>query len=286
MAAGSSDGPSASLRRSLPLGLALLIAFSPVLIDLGRHIVATPWARGALVFPWLVFLAARADRPDRPPASGRRWVALALGAALVFQLLAIGGDAIRIARVGVAAAVAIGLWGSGLAGPRTALLALWLLPVPSFAVEALSPGLETAKGRLAALWPGLGMSDPVGLSAPALVTGQGAIALTPLEGGVVLAAGLAGLLWARALLRGGSLGRCSAGAVIGAVMAIPLQIVVLVALGQGVSSGWLPLDLARPMLDLAGPLLVVAGGLGLTLLRPVHGGRTERPAARRRSVPC
>lgn len=162
MIAGSSDEARVPLGLSPWIGIALVIAFSPVLADLGRHLLAEPWARGVLIFPWLVFVSARVDRPDRTPRFGRVWVALALGAALVFQLLAIGGDAIRIARVGVVVAAAIGLWGIGAAGPRTALLALWLVPVPSFASEAASPGFETAMGRLAALWPGLELGDPGG----------------------------------------------------------------------------------------------------------------------------
>ena len=72
----------------------------------------------------------------------------------------------------------------------------------------------------------------------------------------------------------------------GALLALLLQLVVLVALGQGVSSGRLTIEVARPILDHAGPVLVVAGGLGLTLLGSVRSGRAERPAAERGSVPC
>lgn len=118
------------------------------------------------------------------------------------------------------------------------------------------------------------------------MTPSGAIALTPIEGGVVLAIGLAGVQWAGAVLAGRSLARCGAAAVVGALAALPLQLVVIVATGQGVASGLLPVGLARPFLDLSGAVLVAAGGLGRVLLVPAWGRRTERPNPESGSVPC
>ncbi len=294
MGAGSSDEAKAAPGTSLWLGLAWAVAFSPVLMDSLRHLLAEPWARGALIFPWLVFVAARVDRPVAAPPFGRRVVALALGLALVLQLAAIAGDAVRIARAGVVLAAAVALWGSGTVGPRTAILALWMLPVPSFLVDAASPFLETTVARAAALWPGLSLAGPMGDAGgagamggagPALITAAGPIDLAPIDGGLVLAIGLAGVQWARAVLGGASLAGCVRAALVGTILALPLQILVLVGVGAMVASGAAPIELARPTLDQVGWVLVVASGCVVPILSHPGAG-AERRRGERGSLPC
>lgn len=285
MGSRSSEQAKASLATSPSVWIALAVAFSPVLIDLARHLLAAPWARGALVFPWLVWLAARVDRPAGSPPLGRHWVGLALGAALVLQVVAIGGDAVRVARVGLVLAAALALWGTGTVGLRSAILALWILPVPSFVMEALSPNLEVAVARLAALGPAVSVGT-TSAGDPALSTAAGSIELAPIDGGIALALGLAGVQWARSTLGGRSLGACAGAAVLGALIAVPLQVVLLLSASGLVAAGLAPTEVARSLLDQAGAVLVAASGLALPWLRPVPGAHAPSRSRGQGSLAC
>ncbi|MEM9176211.1 MAG: hypothetical protein AAGC67_13375 [Myxococcota bacterium] len=288
MADGSTVGPDAGSGAqgagvSPLLGVALLVAFSPALVDLGLHLWQTPWARGALLVPLLLWRVARVDRPAAAPRSGRAIAVAVVAAALVLQGLAIGGDVLRLARTGVVIAFAVVLWASGRVGPRSAVLALFLLPVPSLVARALSPGLETAMGTAAGALPWLAFDAT--LHRLAFEADGGRLPVVALDGGLALCVGMAAVGWARAILTGRDLVSGIRGATLWAFMGLPCQGACLALLASLFSLGVLGPEAARVGLDHAGvAALVLATILGLTQLG--GAGESAGVATREGHVPC
>jgi hypothetical protein len=214
------------------LWLGLLVAFSPVLANLLQHLEEEAWARYVLVFPFLLALCI-ARYPSRLRASALGYVALTL--AILIELVAIGGSTMVWARPALPLAV-IGLCGAfGLASTRTALLACWLIPVPHRVLRMLSPQLETCLLR-----PLTGLLDALGAElrledSRVLATGF-ELEVFDFDGGLTLAALLAGLGWYAGLRRGcglfGTVGR----AVLWGALALPIQLLALLALVLGAPS--------------------------------------------------
>ena len=180
--------------RDCALWIALLLALSPSLLDLAAHWVAEPWARPSAIFAPLWLVSALRDRSlRRPHVDG--YLLMALG--LAIALASVGGGMTRLGRPGIPLAM-VGL-ARALGRPALprALVAAWMIPLPNFITHALSPGLEALVGKGAAVLAhalGLHVSFADGqLSGPA-----GALALEPADGGLPLAAMLAGLAWYRA----------------------------------------------------------------------------------------
>ncbi|GEM_PF-3124724 len=264
------DAPTRAGFGSTLVVLALVIAFSPVLLDLAAHLADAPWARAALAAPLLAWLAAGVDRPERAPAHGRRFAIAAFAAALVLQFVAIGGDAIRIARVGVAVAVAVACWGSGLARWRASLLVLAVLPVPSLVLDLVSPQLESLLGRAVSLLPGIGFAVADGT--PRLLTAQAPIVLDPLDGGLALAIGFAVLAWTRAVLVDASVGVAVRRVLLAVVSAFPVQLGLL-GLAAGPVAALAGEGIARGVLDHASWVVVLAAAIALA----VHHRGSARP---------
>lgn len=220
------------------LWLGLLFAFSPIVIDLLQHAVAQPWARAALVFPLLFFLAARASTA---PVGASRWGLLAMGVGIVIGLLAIGGDVLRIGRVGLAVA-AIGLVRArGMGSGPVAMLLLWSIPVPYQVAELGSPALESS-------WAAIGTRvahalqievDRIGVMA--LAPGGGGVEFSAIDGGLMLGATAAGIGWFVAVAAGRPVrSACVFAAVAGnlALFAQALLVVgAVVSVGSGASPG-------------------------------------------------
>lgn len=272
--AGQADSGGAAL--GVGVGLGLLVAFSPTLVEGVQHALAHPWARGMLPFLLLVPWAVAEDRPIAPPRFGRGLVYGALAAALLLQVVAIGGDALRIARAGLVFALALSIWGLGWGGRRSALLALWLLPLPSFAIELGSPWLESGLGQGAAFAPGVEWASS---RAGASLSATGAVesvSLAALDGGLALLWGALGLAVFRSIetkatlagwLRHAGLAACSA--VIGQVGLLCVAACLTRRFGE---AG------ARALLDQGGWLLLLVAGLGL-LARAI--GNRRAPARSR-----
>lgn len=215
------------------LWLALGICFSPVLTDLARHLAAEPWARYALLFPPLLVLSALRERPDAPSA---RIGAALLVIGLIVELVAVGGGFVRLGRLGLPLAV-IGMSRAfGLLSLRTALLALWWVPLPHAALSFHSPALETAWLHLAA-WPLDLIGAEIGVEAAVLRAGGGALALSEPDGGLPLAALLSGLGWYTSARLGEGLWRCLRRAASWAVLAFPLQVTALGLAAAGLVLG-------------------------------------------------
>jgi hypothetical protein len=205
------------------LWLALGICFSPVLIDLARHLALEPWARYVLLFPPLLVRCALGQRAEAP--SARTGGALLL-IALALEVLAVGGGFVRLGRLGLPLAV-IGLSRAfGLLPQRTALLALWWVPLPHALVSLLSPALETAWLHGIA-WPLDLIGADIRVEAALARAGAAELALSAPDGGLPLAALLSGLGWYTSARLGDGLWRCLRRSASWALLAFPLQVTAL-----------------------------------------------------------
>ncbi len=217
------------------LWLALLVALSPTLHDLMGHWLLHSWSRYSLGFVPLLILAIRADSPGRP----LRGPALALIAVcLVGQILASLASVIYVARPLAGAAVAGLLLYLGRGRPRSALLALCLIPVPSMLMNRWLGGAELARSAAeaaASLVSTLGVS--VQAVGPILTAGDLQLRVEPQWGGVLLALQGLGLAWYYSVARNLSVRATATALVAAAILAFPVQLAVLVlsalALGAG-----------------------------------------------------
>ncbi len=214
-------------QRTLPW-IALLLGFSPVLLDLGRHLAATPEASYVLLAPLLLGLAARRELPEVPRSDG--YFLLALGLAL--ELLGIAAASWSVARLGLPLGIVGLARARGFPPLRSALLGFFLVPVPTSLVALPSPELESALAAFAgAVVRGVGGEvRPVG---PLFTGTQGRLELSAFDAGIPLAATLAALGWYSAVRRGARVSGALASAVrtsLWAVLIQPCAIAVAVGL--------------------------------------------------------
>ncbi len=234
---------------ALLLWAGLVAAFSPTIVDLVRHWIETPWSRYALVFP-VLFAACAIREPraaPRPAALG--WVA----AGLVLEVAAAFTGAMRWARPGLALA-ALGICrSSGFASPRAAVLLLFAVPAPAFAVHAGSALLDAALSEpIASFWRGAAGGGTVLGAAPAIHAHRGALALAPL---------LAGLAWYEAVLCRRPLSRALVASAAAALLAV-----LIVALGWFAAAGAAAAGFVSSAQWLTGPALwipIAVTGIGV-----------------------
>jgi hypothetical protein len=258
---------------ALALWIGLGIALSPSLAELGSHWLAEPWTRYSALFVPLWILAARTDPGQaRPRRLG--FALVALGVAI--SVVAVGGGVARFGRLGIVlAAVGLAVALGAPALPR-ALVALFIVPVPSAVASAL-PGLEVGSARAAA-WLAQAAGIEAGVRATPgaieLVGSSGSLALAPEHGGLPLAALIGGLGWYGAVRRGAStrsaLGACARTAP-WAVLVQPIGL----ACAAGLLFSGAPAS-ARTVVD-SGIWITTALVAGLVLLRSAPPGRTRRP---------
>lgn len=211
-------------RRIALLWIALAVALSPSLVDLAEHVVVRPWARVAIVFPFLLAWSVRRDRSRaRPALDGYLWIALGL----LFSVVGVGGGMPRVARPGIALGV-IGLARvTGFPSTPVALLAAFAIPLPSVVLGAFEPGLEGIVGLAMA-----SLADVVGVPAQLdlrtmnslrFVTPRGVLELVPGDGALSLAWALAGVAWFGAVLRGTPLRQAARSVARWSFLALPIQ---------------------------------------------------------------
>jgi hypothetical protein len=235
----------------------LLAALGPLWLELGRHILADPWAGYVGVVPLLLVWGAVLSRPE--PARPRLAAAL-VGSALAIELVALVAGPLRAGRI----ALPLGVLGMSALLGRPARrfwpLALFLVPVPFAVVTLASPGLEGLWLRLAALLVGA-LGHPMSLAGPSAVSPAGALRLWPADGGLPLA-GLVASLGCFAAARAG---RAPAASLLRGLLLAPLAFpaqaaavsiaLLIVAAGHEAA--------ARRWLDVGLPLVGVGLGLGL-----------------------
>ncbi|MCR9093709.1 MAG: hypothetical protein NXI30_05810 [bacterium] len=263
-------GPETALwdRAAAPwvVGLGLVVAFWPALLELFGHLATHAWSRTALVFPWLCYVAIRCERrrgPDRPRTGSRLAIWSALGIGLLIELVAVAGDVVRLGRLGGLVALFGVSWGAGWIGLRTALLLVWTIPLPAMLMRVASPRLEIFwAGIAAALVPDVSMV-PIDRGAILRSEASELLLLAP-DGGLALGFGLAGLGFFGAVVHGADLKRAVASAILWSLIWIPLQLCIVtgatIALSLGADS-----RVTEAILTQTGWIVVVVGGVALSL---------------------
>jgi hypothetical protein len=247
--------------------LALLVAFSPVVLELFRHLGAQPWARYVLIFAPLLTIAIVTSR-DRVQPSSRGYVLLSL--AIVFEFVALRGNLARFARPTFALG-AIGLCQvQGLAPVRAAALALWLTPVPSFANDL---GLQTALLGVAIPLARL-FGAELSFEESTVVAPSGVLEVLPSDGGLPLAALFSGLAWYASVRAGASLPATAIRAITWSAVALPVQVAVMLAALAALAAG--SPGAARSVLDHVGVVAALAGFAWIEL-RLCAQRRSESP---------
>jgi len=259
--------PGSILSTALPW-LGLVLAFSPALVDLGRHLAGVPRDRYALVGALLFALGVLGERgrPARPRPGGRPL----LGIAVLLQLVGIAVDTWTAARLGLALGVVGMALVLGRPSPRVALLSLAALPIPVTLLEISSPALETGWAAAAAAVLGAAGLDVEAAGAGLRAAGE----LLPLRvdhGGGPLALVAAALCW-YAGIRGAwpvasTLALCPAAGLAG----LAFQGLAVIVAGGALALGG-GRDLGESILDSAWLALGVGG------LLAVHG-RSARPSS-------
>jgi len=225
MASASRQRAVRPVRRSQALALwaGLLVAFSPVLLDLVRHMAENPWARYAALFPFL-FARCALSEAERPPErrDGYLWIGLGMG----LELFGILAAAMRIGRVGLALA-AIGLCRRfAFASWPSLLLLVLAVPLPNAFLHWISPGAENALLSVAS-----GGLDAFGLGIEFAGTrafyGTQELVLERFDSGAALVPLLAGLSWYHSLVLGTPARTAAMRAAAAALLAIPVQIVAI-----------------------------------------------------------
>ncbi len=219
---------------SLVPWLALMAAFSPVLVDLAHNLAGFPEDRVTLLAPLLLLLAIR--RNGAVQLAGRRdgVVAIAIGAAL--QMLGIIAESWSIARLGLpVAALGLARWRGR---PRLVVMALlfFVIPLPDSVVSLPSPALETAAARVtSALLRSVGVPvEAIGFS---LVTAAEQIALRPESCGTSLAFAFTALGWSSAAVARLDIRRSAFRAALCSLLAVPVQLLVLLLAGALLARG-------------------------------------------------
>jgi hypothetical protein len=214
--------------------LALLVALSPSLYDLARHWVAHPWARYSLGFIPL-FARVLVSDTRRPP---RRALGLLLiGVSVLGQMLAEVAAFPTVARPLLPTALIGGVLFTGIASPRTALLAFWLVPVPSVLMAQLGGDALAAKLADVAATAVTGFGATVIASEGALRTAASSIAVPAQWGGSLLLVQLTGLAWYVGIRRGLSARATAIALVAAAAAAGPLQLGFITAGAAALAQG-------------------------------------------------
>jgi len=219
--------------------LALLIALSPTLFELTEHWQTNAWARYSLGFLPLLICAVRGGTVGRTYRSIAFWLLLFC---LVGQF-AVGFVSLpRLARPLAGLAIVAFLLHREQASPRTALLAVFLIPVPSVFIVSILHGNELAGAFAEA---GAATLRVFGISATALGreihTANGELRLTAYWSGLLLSFQALGLGWYYALQRG--LGLRSSGIALAAAvpLAFALQLALVVLAAAATAGGAKPL---------------------------------------------
>ncbi|MFQ5416484.1 MAG: hypothetical protein ACE5FL_05460 [Myxococcota bacterium] len=216
------------------LWLALLAALSPTLHDLARHWVAHSWARYSLgfvpLFVWVLATDARRS-PRRIPGL------VLIGASVLGQILASLASFPAAARPLAPTAILGAVLFTGIASPRAAVLAFWLVPVPNVLIERLGGGALAAQLAGGAAKGASVLGATVVASEGALRTAASHIVVPAQWGGLLLLVQLAGLAWYVGIRRGLAARPTAIALLATAALAGPLQLVFLTAAAAALSLG-------------------------------------------------
>jgi hypothetical protein len=211
----------------------LLVAWllAPALLAVARDVQGIPFAASLLVAPLLLTRSLLGESPVATTPGGSR-APLAIGAVgAVIEVLGISVGSLTATMAGAVVVTAAALRERAVSLPALVLLA-WCIALPTSAYLLTSPGLESAVARLA-----VGMLDSARVIAtgPTIRVDGGVLFLDAADNGIhaLWFGALAG--WYLAVRRGSNLSACLGNAVIGAVLAPPLHLAVVMAAVIGAS---------------------------------------------------
>lgn len=254
------ESTAAPAGNEVALWALLVLAFSPVLVDLAAHVAAEPWTWYSI--PFLVLFAAETGRCER--RRPRRLMGLCLvGSGIAIELVLVIADWVRFARPGLL----LGLLGLSLSTgrwtPRVSALLLWAIPVPHGLLRLLHP-----EAVAALLEPALGLVEALGGEARLRMDrgqqflaeiGRFELPIEPSDAGVPLGLAVAGALWWAGIRRAEPAGRVARWLVLAVPSAVLAQMVCL-SLATALAGGG-RVDTARSLLDVAAPAVAVLGTL-------------------------
>lgn len=256
----------------------LIAAFSPVLRELVHHLIEHPWARVSIIFPWLAWVAVRKDR-GRPGQASRRIIWACMIAALVIEMIAISGDAIRFARIALAIGGAGMIAGAGWARLTASLVLAFSVPPPNALLKLFSPALENVFAKTVAAFVPSIRFEAVGLRFHWL-TENAELLLEHTNGGLAMGIGLAGLGWFRTVVTGGQWIDAIKRSVIWFLWMVPIQLGLFLGAAFLLGVSERPDD-ARWLLNQAGWMIVFALG-GFFSVQALRGPARVRVEA----IPC
>ena len=224
--------------RVLAVVLAGLFALSPIIFDWGLHLVDTPSARYAALFPVLYLIGLRRDRTDRIRNDGY-WL---LAVAIVVVILTVGGGYTRWGRIAVPITAVALARVCGYGTTRGALTMLWFVPLPHLLDSVVWPQLALFYTSLV---PGLSVSPEA--TSLAIRSSDGLFFRLPQgDAGLVLMASLTGVRYFAGWQQQESLGRTFSRMIAWGLAALPIQgvsIVLALLLLQsgspGAAAAWL-----------------------------------------------
>jgi hypothetical protein len=216
----------ASVRSPSPwLWLAAAVAFSPALADLTLHALSTPRAIAPLLAA--VLLVVGTLRTRAPVASNRPAAIALLAFAASLEVFGIVGGIAALARASVAVALVAMAQLVGRPPLSTALLSLWLVPIPVSLLEPVRGPIEHAVAAFVAAVAGLASPGIVAVG-PIVRAGGVSFEIDTREAGLHLAHLLALLGWYGAARRGGEPRTAAWSAAKAALLVLPLQPLFLV----------------------------------------------------------
>ena len=108
--------------------IALVIAFSPVVVNLGANLVVSPRAHPTLIAPLLIAFCVARGIGRGVPRQSSGILLLLLGVAL--EIIGLVGYSWSVARFGLPVAIlGIACW-TGTMSLTVACLAFWMIPIP------------------------------------------------------------------------------------------------------------------------------------------------------------
>jgi hypothetical protein len=219
-------GAGRRARWEILLWVALGIAMSPVLSDVLRHWYSEHWSRYSLIL--LVLLAVAVRRGERVPP--RRVLGAGLvGFSVLAQLAAVPAAVLPLARPFLATGVVGMLLFQGRTPIRTALLALWVVPVPWRLMRELEG--EAVAERLFEV--AAAVVAPIGLGVEFFgrfaQVGGTELRMAPSMGALTVLAYLTGLVWYRGIRDDWTPVRTGLAMAVAAAAALPIQVLMIVA---------------------------------------------------------
>ena len=201
------------------LGLAAFFALSPILWDWTLHLIETPWARYAALFPVLYLIGFRHES-RRPP---RKDAYLLLTLAILIVILAVGGGFTRWGRVAVPLTLIAVIRLGGYGSLRGSLTLLWFVPLPHLINTLVWPELLLFYSQAVS-----GLEITLDATRVLIESGSGSIRLTQRDAGMALMVSLSGISYFAGWQRDEAIRRTLTRMILSVLATIPIQFLTVI----------------------------------------------------------